>query len=64
MQQFLQLGSLEKGTEVFANVDFDRYESWKLKLNQAPEKNKKPQPMFMNVAWQNRSCYAIYRLVK
>ena len=31
-------GSLEKGTEVFANVDFDRYESWKLKLNQAPEK--------------------------
>ncbi|MGM7390029.1 hypothetical protein ACOI3B_28950, partial [Acinetobacter baumannii] len=38
---------------VFANVDFDRYESWKLKLNQAPEKNKKPQPMFMNVAWAN-----------
>ena len=33
-------GSLEKGTEVFANVDFDRYESWKLKLNQAPEKSK------------------------
>ena len=33
-------GSLEKGTEVFANVDFDRYESWKLKLNQAPEKNR------------------------
>lgn len=31
-------GSLEKGTEVFANVDFDRYESWKLKFNQAPEK--------------------------
>ncbi len=26
-------GSLEKGTEVLANVDFDRYESWKLKLN-------------------------------
>ncbi|MEM9994486.1 MAG: hypothetical protein AAGE79_10180, partial [Acinetobacter pittii] len=46
-------GSLEKGTEVFANVDFDRYESWKLKLNQAPEKNNKPQPMLMNVAWAN-----------
>ncbi|MGB9039448.1 MAG: hypothetical protein WCC23_13170, partial [Acinetobacter calcoaceticus] len=44
-------GSLEKGTEVFANVDFDRYESWKLKFNQAPEKNNKPQPMLMNVAW-------------
>ncbi|MGR2824510.1 hypothetical protein FY048_03080 [Acinetobacter sp. 1124_18A] len=44
-------GSLEKGTEVFANVDFDRYEAWKLKFNQAPEKNNKPQPMLMNVAW-------------
>lgn len=44
-------GSLEKGTEVFANVDFDRYESWKLKFNQASEKNNKSQPMLMNVAW-------------
>lgn len=46
-------GTLEKGLHVTASVGFDKYETWKLKLDQAPEKNKKIQPMLVNVAWQN-----------
>lgn len=46
-------GTLEKGLHVNASVAFDQYETWKLKLDQAPEKNKKAQPMLLNLAWQN-----------
>lgn len=36
-----------------ALVDFDRYETWNLKLDQAEQKSNKPNPMQLNVAWQN-----------
>ncbi len=36
-----------------ALVDFDKYETWNLKLDQNPVKNGKPQPMLMNVSWKN-----------
>lgn len=46
-------GHLEKGTHLTALVDFDRYETWNLKLDQAEQQAKKPNPMLLNVAWQN-----------
>ena len=46
-------GTLEKGMHVTALVDFDRYETWNLKLDQNPEKNKKVQPMLLDVSWKN-----------
>jgi translocation and assembly module TamB len=46
-------GTLEKGLHLTALVDFDRYETWNIKLDQNEAKNKKAQPMLMNVAWKN-----------
>ncbi|MCU4356862.1 translocation/assembly module TamB domain-containing protein [Acinetobacter ursingii] len=56
-------GSLEKGTALTANLDFDKYESWLVKLNQAqttPQKTaqqkasqQKVQPMILDVSWKN-----------
>ncbi|CAB1221324.1 translocation/assembly module TamB domain-containing protein [Acinetobacter bouvetii] len=46
-------GRLEKGMHFTALVDFDRYETWNLKFDQAEQKGKKPNPMLLNVAWQN-----------
>lgn len=46
-------GTLEKGLHLTALVAFDRYETWNLKLDQAPEKNKKAQPLQLDVSWKN-----------
>ncbi|MDN5512384.1 translocation/assembly module TamB domain-containing protein [Acinetobacter sp.] len=46
-------GRLQDGMHLTALVDFDRYETWNLKLDQAEQKGKKPNPMLLNVAWQN-----------
>ncbi|WP_180114044.1 translocation/assembly module TamB domain-containing protein [Acinetobacter sp. YH12063] len=46
-------GTLEKGMHLTALVDFDQYETWNLKLDQAPAKNNKAQPMLMDVSWKN-----------
>ena len=46
-------GSLDKGLHLTALVDFDRYETWNLKLDQAEQKGNKPNPMLLDVAWQN-----------
>ncbi|MCT8088348.1 translocation/assembly module TamB domain-containing protein [Acinetobacter sp. C_4_1] len=46
-------GRLENGLHLTALVDFDRYETWNLKLDQDEQKDKKPNPMLLNVAWQN-----------
>lgn len=50
-------GELKDGLHLNANVNFDRYESWALQLNQAEEKpvaqGKTPvaQPLLLNVGW-------------
>ncbi|MCH7329310.1 translocation/assembly module TamB domain-containing protein [Acinetobacter modestus] len=46
-------GSLEKGLALSAQLAFDKYETWAVKLNQAASKDYKPQPMLLNVAWKN-----------
>ena len=46
-------GLLKQGLEVTANVAFDQFETWNLKFNQAEQKNKKPQPILLNVDWKN-----------
>ena len=46
-------GALDKGMHLTALIDFDRYETWNLKLDQAEQKSNKPNPMQLNVAWQN-----------
>ena len=46
-------GSLEKGLALSAQLAFDKYETWAVKLNQAASKDHKPQPMLLNVAWKN-----------
>ncbi|MGL6082670.1 MAG: translocation/assembly module TamB domain-containing protein, partial [Gammaproteobacteria bacterium] len=46
-------GNLENGLHLTGLVDFDRYESWKLKLDQNPVKDNKAQPMLLDVAWKN-----------
>ncbi|WP_180081762.1 translocation/assembly module TamB domain-containing protein [Acinetobacter sp. YH12201] len=46
-------GRLQDGLHLTALVDFDRYETWNLKLDQAEQKGKKLNPMLLNVAWQN-----------
>ncbi|MGB9190805.1 MULTISPECIES: translocation/assembly module TamB domain-containing protein [unclassified Acinetobacter] len=46
-------GHLQNGLHLTALVDFDRYETWNLKLDQAEQKGKKPNSMLLNVAWQN-----------
>lgn len=46
-------GRLEKGIHLTALVDFDRYETWNVKLDQAEQKAKIPNPMLLDVAWLN-----------
>lgn len=46
-------GSMEKGLALSAQLAFDQYETWAVKLNQAASKDQKPQPMLLNVAWKN-----------
>lgn len=46
-------GSMEKGLALSAQLAFDQYETWAVKLNQAASKDHKPQPMLLNVAWKN-----------
>ncbi|WP_347461031.1 translocation/assembly module TamB domain-containing protein [Acinetobacter sp. ANC 7454] len=46
-------GTLEKGLNLTGLIDFDKYETWNIKLDQAEAKNNKAQPMLMNVAWKN-----------
>ena len=43
---------MEKGLSLKANLDFDKYESWAIQLNQAEAKDHKAQPMLLNIAWQ------------
>ncbi len=43
-------GRLQNGLHLTALVDFDRYETWNLKLDQAEQKGKKLNPMLLNVA--------------
>lgn len=45
-------GSLEKGLALTAQVAFDKYETWALKLDQAEEKNNKAQPMLLDISWK------------
>lgn len=45
-------GSLENGLAVNAQLAFDRYETWGLKLNQTKAKNNKAQPMLLDIAWK------------
>ena len=45
-------GNLKQGTHLTALVDFDRYETWNIKLDQQPAKAKKAMPMLLDVAWQ------------
>ncbi|ENX33889.1 hypothetical protein F889_02553 [Acinetobacter colistiniresistens] len=45
-------GSLEKGLVVNAQLAFDKYETWAVKLNQDEEKDNKPQPMLLDVSWK------------
>ncbi|MFT4020972.1 MAG: translocation/assembly module TamB domain-containing protein [Acinetobacter sp.] len=51
--QLSATGNLNHGLHVNAAVDFNQAESWKLKLDQAPQVGKKVQPIAMNIAWQN-----------
>ena len=46
-------GSLQQGLAVTAKLDFDQYEQWALKLNQAKAQPNKPQPMHLDIAWQD-----------
>ncbi|MBH2001088.1 MAG: translocation/assembly module TamB domain-containing protein [Moraxellaceae bacterium] len=46
-------GSIEKGLVLNAQLAFDQYETWAVKLNQAASKDHKPQPMLLNVAWKD-----------
>ncbi|TCM66484.1 autotransporter secretion inner membrane protein TamB [Acinetobacter calcoaceticus] len=46
-------GELKAGMKVVANVDFDRYESWALTLNQKETLPAKPEPMHLDVSWKN-----------
>ena len=47
------VGALKAGMHLTANVDFDQYEAWNVKLDQAEQKGKKPEPMMLNVDWKN-----------
>ncbi|MDN5491214.1 MAG: hypothetical protein L0G57_12820, partial [Acinetobacter sp.] len=38
------VGELKQGMHLTANVDFDKYEAWNVKLDQAEQKGKKPEP--------------------
>ena len=46
-------GNLENGLHLTGLVDFDRYETWNIKLDQKPVKDNKAQPMLLDVAWKN-----------
>ncbi len=46
-------GTLKDGLHLTAGLDFDRYETWQLKLDQNPEQPKKPQPLRLDVAWRD-----------
>ena len=46
-------GALKDGMQISGHVDFDKFENWALKLNQAETKDKKVQPMLMDVQWKN-----------
>ncbi|WOE42849.1 translocation/assembly module TamB domain-containing protein [Acinetobacter chinensis] len=45
-------GELKDGMHLNAQVDFDRYESWNVKLDQNPPEAEKAAPMLMDVSWQ------------
>jgi translocation and assembly module TamB len=47
------VGELKQGMHLTANLDFDKYESWKVKLDQAEQKGKKPEPMLLGVTWSD-----------
>ena len=47
------VGMLKDGTHLTANVAFDKYEAWNVKFDQAEAKNKKPEPMLLNVNWKD-----------
>lgn len=51
--QIASKGHLENGTHLTAQVDFDRYETWNLKLDQNAPKNRQPNPMVLDVRWNN-----------
>lgn len=44
-------GTLKSGLDLAAMVDFDRYETWNVKLSQEEQKTKKVPPMLLDVAW-------------
>ena len=46
-------GALKDGMQVNANIDFDKYESWAVKLKQAEQAGQKPEPMLLTVDWKN-----------
>lgn len=46
------IGSMEKGLALNAQLAFDQYETWNVKLNQAKAMSNKPQPMLVDIAWQ------------
>lgn len=46
-------GKLEDGLHLTSLVDFDRYETWNLKLEQKEAKGKKVEPMLLDVSWKN-----------
>jgi len=46
-------GNLENGLHLTGLVDFDRYETWNIKLDQKPVKDNKAQPILLDVAWKN-----------
>ncbi|ANF81897.1 hypothetical protein A3K93_06625 [Acinetobacter sp. NCu2D-2] len=46
-------GKLEQGLHLTGLIDFDRYETWNIKLDQKEAKGKKAEPMLMTVSWNN-----------
>ncbi|WP_296279404.1 translocation/assembly module TamB domain-containing protein [uncultured Acinetobacter sp.] len=47
------IGALKQGMHLTANVAFDKYETWNVKLDQAEQKSTKPEPMQLGVDWKN-----------
>jgi len=43
---------MEKGLVLNAQLAFDKFETWAVKLNQAEEKDNKAQPMLLDVSWK------------
>lgn len=46
-------GTLENGLHATGLIDFDRYETWNLKLDQKAGETGRPQPMLLDVRWNN-----------